>query len=175
MCQKEDWWPEEREKLTLYQGRKPCAQGLISSLKMRKMLHYQPILFFFLLIYAGTTLNAQQKQQKIIGRLMTEQKEWNQRQMPSNSFFNNSKYEYRTSLYRQEQIELNRQKPKPVSIHFPRPVVSRYLLQRKENMQLNKRETVPPTLLRSNWNPIHTTPAVMIIRFEVLRLYGLRS
>jgi hypothetical protein len=117
---------------------------------MRKMLHYQPILFFFLLIYAGTTLNAQQKQQQIIGRLMTEQKEWNQRQMPSNSFFNNSKYEYRTSLYRQEQIELNRQKPKPVSIHFPRPVVSRYLLQRKENMQLNKRETIPPTALRSN-------------------------
>jgi hypothetical protein len=53
-------------------------------------------------------------------------------------------------LYWQEQIELNRQKPKPVSIHFPRPVVSRYLLQRKENMQLNKRETIPPTPLRSN-------------------------
>lgn len=114
------------------------------------MLHYQPILFFFFLIYAGTTLNAQQKQQQIIGRLMTEQKEWNQRQMPSNSFFNNSKYQYRTSLYRQEQIELSNPKVKPVSIRFPRPAVSRYLLQRKENMQLNKRETNPPMPFRSN-------------------------
>jgi hypothetical protein len=117
---------------------------------MRKMLHYQLILFFFFLIFAGTSLSAQQKQQQIIGRLMTEQKEWNQRQMPSNSFFKNANYQYRTSLYRQEQTELNNPKVKPVSLRFPRPAVSRYLLQRKENMQLNKRETVAPMPLRGN-------------------------
>ena len=115
------------------------------------MLHYQPILLFFFFLYAGTSLSAQQKQQQIIGRLMTEQKDWNQRQMPSNSFFKKSNYQYRTPLYRQqEQIELNNPKVKPVSIRFPRPAVSRYLLQRKENMQLNKRETVAPMPLRGS-------------------------
>jgi hypothetical protein len=137
-------------KLIFIIARGPEVQGWISSLKMRKMLHYQPILFFFFLIYAGSSLSAQQKQQQIIGRLMTEQKEWNQRQMPSNSFFKNSNYQYRTPLYRQEQVEQNSQKIKPVSIRFPRPAVSRYLLQRKENMQLNKKETNTPMPLRSS-------------------------